>query len=164
MTTSPARGMLATTGKLGGRGSKKDLRKTPRPQNAFMIYRREKHPFVVAENKGLHNKEVSRIVGRLWRCESEEVRRAYERKADFAKLEHQVKYPGYKYEPRKPIKKKSWAKQPRPAASGERFNVQQPASFNTGPVLPPGWDFQTLENVQQVIPLQEDLEGGGREG
>ncbi|RUP48846.1 hypothetical protein BC936DRAFT_143830, partial [Jimgerdemannia flammicorona] len=73
-----------------------------------MIYRREKHSAVVAENKDLHNKEVSRIVGRYWRAESEE-------------LEHLVKYPGYKYEPkksRKPLKKKS-TKLPTPAVPTE---------------------------------------------
>ncbi|RUS35136.1 high mobility group box domain-containing protein [Jimgerdemannia flammicorona] len=103
------------------RSGKKKSGKAPRPQNAFMIYRREKHSAVVAENKDLHNKEVSRIVGRYWRAESEEVRRSYERKADFAKLEHLVKYPGYKYEPkksRKPLKKKS-TKLPTPAVPTE---------------------------------------------
>lgn len=101
----------------GGRGGKRDPLKTPRPQNAFMIYRREKHPSVVAVHKGLHNKEVSRIVGQLWRNESEEVHRVYERKADFAKLEHKVKYPGYKYAPRKPAKKRP--KQPRKVTTCE---------------------------------------------
>lgn len=36
----------------------KAKKKVPRPPNAFIIYRKEWHPTVVAENPGLHNNAI----------------------------------------------------------------------------------------------------------
>ena len=36
----------------------RDKKKAPRPKNAFIIYRKEWHPTVVAENPGLHNNAI----------------------------------------------------------------------------------------------------------
>ena len=38
--------------------STKAKKKVPRPPNAFIIYRKEWHPTVVAENPGLHNNAI----------------------------------------------------------------------------------------------------------
>jgi len=79
----------------GSKSASKD--KVPRPPNAFIIYRKEWHPVVVRENvscspvphtvttqltnqqPGLHNNEVSVIIGRKWKAETEAVKEIYKR-------------------------------------------------------------------------------------
>ncbi|TKA65977.1 hypothetical protein B0A55_10879, partial [Friedmanniomyces simplex] len=80
--------------------------KVPRPPNAFIIYRKDWHSTVVAQNPGVHNNSISVIIGEKWRSESEEVREIYRRKAEDAKRQHELNHPEYQYQPRKPSEKK----------------------------------------------------------
>ncbi|KAK5111906.1 hypothetical protein LTR62_004638 [Meristemomyces frigidus] len=80
--------------------------RVPRPPNAFIIYRKDWHPRIVAENPGLHNNAISVILGNQWRHESEAVRAAYKQKADEVKRQHELAHPEYQYQPRKPSEKK----------------------------------------------------------
>ncbi|KAI7282575.1 hypothetical protein KC345_g3440 [Hortaea werneckii] len=89
-----------------GKPSKNSSPKVPRPPNAFIIYRKDWHARVVAENPGLHNNAISVIIGRQWRAESETVRAAYIRQAEDRKEQHAIANPGYQYQPRKPSEKK----------------------------------------------------------
>ncbi|KAJ3355854.1 hypothetical protein HDU83_002502 [Entophlyctis luteolus] len=77
---------------------------TPRPSNSFMIYRREKQAEILAQYRGqkaLHNNTISKVVADMWRGETPEVRQQYAAKADEEKIQHMIKYPGYKYTPRR---------------------------------------------------------------
>ncbi|KAJ3408232.1 hypothetical protein CcCBS67573_g03677 [Chytriomyces confervae] len=77
---------------------------TPRPSNSFMIYRREKQAEILAQYRGqkaLHNNAISKVVADMWREESPDVRAEYAAKAETEKLQHMLKYPGYKYTPRR---------------------------------------------------------------
>ncbi|KAL0081246.1 Sex minus [Phycomyces blakesleeanus] len=73
--------------------------KIRRPKNAFMLYRQAVHPSILSSNSTIHNKEISRTAGKMWKNEKEEVRKYYERKADEEKLYHSKKFPGYIYKP-----------------------------------------------------------------
>nr|CED81987.1 SexM protein [Phycomyces nitens] len=73
--------------------------KIRRPKNAFMLYRQAVHPRILSANSSLHNKDISRTAGEMWRNEKEEVRKYYERKADEERLYHSKKFPGYIYKP-----------------------------------------------------------------
>ncbi|KAK4555259.1 hypothetical protein LTR86_007555 [Recurvomyces mirabilis] len=80
--------------------------KVPRPSNAFILYRKDWHSRIVAENPGLHNNQISVILGKQWRNESEVIRAAYKSKAEEAKHQHELAHPDYQYQPRKPSEKK----------------------------------------------------------
>ncbi|KAL2782804.1 high mobility group box domain-containing protein [Aspergillus keveii] len=41
--------------------------KIPRPRNAFILYRQHHQAAVVAQNPGLANPEISKIIGEQWR-------------------------------------------------------------------------------------------------
>ncbi|KAI9330175.1 high mobility group box domain-containing protein, partial [Obelidium mucronatum] len=72
--------------------------------NSFMIYRREKQAEILAQYKGqkaLHNNAISKVVADMWREETPEVRAEYAAKAEHEKIQHMIKYPGYKYTPRR---------------------------------------------------------------
>lgn len=57
--------------------------KIPRPRNAFILYRQHHNAGVVAQNPGLANPGISKVIGELWRNESAEEK---ERWKTFAKV------------------------------------------------------------------------------
>ncbi|KAL2311744.1 Mating-type M-specific polypeptide Mc [Schizosaccharomyces pombe] len=79
----------------------KSTERTPRPPNAFILYRKEKHATLLKSNPSINNSQVSKLVGEMWRNESKEVRMRYFKMSEFYKAQHQKMYPGYKYQPRK---------------------------------------------------------------
>lgn len=81
---------------------------TPRPPNSFILYRREKHIEIMAQYKGektLNNNVISKIVATMWREETPDVKAIFAQKAADEKLAHMLKYPDYKYKPRKGVAK-----------------------------------------------------------
>nr|CAG8456483.1 7459_t:CDS:2 [Entrophospora candida] len=92
-------------------------KKTPRPPNAFILYRRAKQPVIVAQNAGISNNDVSKEIGKMWHEESLEVRLKYQKLAEKAKEEHTKRFPEYKYRPRRPQDKKRHLQQPPPPAT-----------------------------------------------
>ncbi|KAI8977453.1 high mobility group box domain-containing protein, partial [Mycotypha africana] len=77
-----------------------------RPLNAFMLYRSERK---VLFGSRFHAKEVSKMLGQMWRREPDTTKAFYQKKADRMKLEHLSKYPEYRYLPQS--RKKTTAKQ-----------------------------------------------------
>ncbi|KAK9763736.1 hypothetical protein K7432_009334 [Basidiobolus ranarum] len=73
--------------------------KIPRPANCFFLFRKDKQAEIFASNPGITNMEVSRIIGKMWKNISVEEKRSYQWMAEKIKLDHQVKYPDYKYTP-----------------------------------------------------------------
>ncbi|WVF70300.1 hypothetical protein IAT40_005089 [Kwoniella sp. CBS 6097] len=49
--------------------------------------------------KGLPQADISKLISNLWKSESAERKAFYERRADLRKIEHQKKYPDYKFQP-----------------------------------------------------------------
>ncbi|KAI9865604.1 MAG: hypothetical protein M1824_002345 [Vezdaea acicularis] len=80
-------------------------RKVPRPRNAFMLYRQHFQSAIVAQNPGLANPEVSKIIGKQWREEPAEVREQWDSLAEEEKSRHNQQYPDYKYQPKRKSKK-----------------------------------------------------------
>ncbi|UPK91117.1 hypothetical protein LCI18_002052 [Fusarium solani-melongenae] len=80
--------------------------KIPRPPNAYIIYRKERHHLVKEMHPGITNNEISQILGRCWNLETRDTRAQYKLQADEAKRLHYEKYPDYQYRPRRPSKKR----------------------------------------------------------
>jgi len=74
--------------------------KIPRPQNCFIIYRREKHQLISAKNPGIANNDISKIIAKMWREEPPEVKEIYHNRAKEEAKRHMLANPGYKYTPR----------------------------------------------------------------
>nr|WRY74165.1 mating type protein MAT1-2-1 [Diaporthe caulivora]WRY74194.1 mating type protein MAT1-2-1 [Diaporthe caulivora]WRY74195.1 mating type protein MAT1-2-1 [Diaporthe caulivora] len=75
--------------------------KIPRPPNPFIIYRTERHQTVKDANPDAKNNDISKILGKQWQMEPDEVRDAYKKKSEAIKEEFMRVYPEYKYQPRK---------------------------------------------------------------
>ncbi|KAI9697306.1 MAG: hypothetical protein M1836_004870 [Candelina mexicana] len=75
--------------------------KVRRPRNAFILYRQHYQASVVAQNPGLANPEISKIIGEQWRQQSGETKNEWKVLAEEEKLRHQQQYPDYRYQPRR---------------------------------------------------------------
>lgn len=85
----------------------------PRPPNSWILYRAWKLKQLPPPGPGegrRNQSDVSTMLSTLWRNESTEIREYFERLADEAKAEHKLRYPNYRYQP----KKKEDGKAPRP--------------------------------------------------
>lgn len=87
---------------------------TPRPPNAWILYRsqkfreiqqiRESQSRAGSSEKPKSQAEISRIISQMWQNETTEVKQKFEALADEKKLAHQRMYPTYRYRPKKKAK------------------------------------------------------------
>ncbi|KAL1858335.1 hypothetical protein Daus18300_009953 [Diaporthe australafricana] len=75
--------------------------KLPRPPNPFIIYRSERHQSVKEAYPDAKNNDISKILGKQWQGEPDDVRIRYKQKSEEIKEEFMRLYPDYKYKPRK---------------------------------------------------------------
>jgi len=76
----------------------------PRPQNSFVIYRKDTQAKLIFENgsqSASRLDHVSRVASENWRNTSEAIRNIYNFLAQLAKKIHQETYPDYVYQPKK---------------------------------------------------------------
>ncbi|PKB98596.1 HMG-box, partial [Rhizophagus irregularis] len=71
-----------------------------RPQNAFILYRKDLQDKIKDENPDADFKEISRIAGNRWKHEVDHVKNNYTLLATLGGLVHQDLFPNYKYQPR----------------------------------------------------------------
>ncbi|KAL4738328.1 hypothetical protein BDV11DRAFT_216068 [Aspergillus similis] len=82
--------------------------KIPRPRNAFILYRQHYQGVVVAQNPGLANPDISKIIGEQWRKLPQATKDEWKALAEVPrskeaeeKARHQQQYPEYRYQPRR---------------------------------------------------------------
>ncbi|KAK1782812.1 hypothetical protein QBC45DRAFT_194075 [Copromyces sp. CBS 386.78] len=75
--------------------------KIPRPPNAYILYRKDHHREIREQNPGLHNNEISVIVGNMWRDEQPHIREKYFNMANEIKTRLLLDNPDYRYNPRR---------------------------------------------------------------
>ncbi|KAI4177362.1 MAG: hypothetical protein LQ343_000342, partial [Gyalolechia ehrenbergii] len=67
----------------------------------FILYRQHHQAHVVAQNPGLANPEISKVIGDHWRQSAPEVKAHWKNLAEEEKIRHQRQYPDYRYQPRR---------------------------------------------------------------
>ncbi|KAM4677394.1 transcription factor SOX-15 [Discoglossus pictus] len=90
-----------------------------RPMNAFMVWSSIERKRVSALHPKMHNSEISRQLGEVWRGLGEEERRPFREEARRLRAQHARDYPGYKYAPRKKKKDKGAAAKGQKSSQGE---------------------------------------------
>ncbi|KAG6852520.1 hypothetical protein C0991_011267 [Blastosporella zonata] len=74
--------------------------RVPRPRNAFMIFRSEFWAEAKISKTVEHDhRHISRIIGHCWNQLTEEEKTVWRRRAEQEKIEHGIKYPGYRFTP-----------------------------------------------------------------
>ena len=91
---------------VGGRAAR-----IRRPMNAFMVWSQIERRKIIAIQPDLHNAEISKRLGRLWRQLTDDDRKPFVEEAERLRVLHGREYPDYKYRPRKRVK-------PSPAVTG----------------------------------------------
>ncbi|KAJ6786447.1 hypothetical protein PWT90_03332 [Aphanocladium album] len=107
--------------------------KIPRPPNAYILYRRDRHSLVKQGDPGLTNNEISQILGKAWNAEPPSVRQRYKEMSEKIKKTLLEKHPEYSYQPRKPSERKRRRKRPQDADSQDSETASAtPDSMTTG--------------------------------
>ncbi|CAH8667907.1 unnamed protein product [Dicrocoelium dendriticum] len=72
-----------------------------RPMNAFMVWSRVQRKRLSVENPGMHNSEISKQLGSIWKALAESDKTPFRNEAHRLRDRHMEKYPDYRYRPRR---------------------------------------------------------------
>ncbi|XP_076633328.1 uncharacterized protein LOC143347739 [Colletes latitarsis] len=89
--------LLPVTSRAGGRRSAH----VKRPMNAFMVWAQAARRRLADQYPQLHNAELSKTLGKLWRILSDEEKQPFIEEAERLRNAHKKQHPHYKYQPRR---------------------------------------------------------------
>ncbi|CAD6244339.1 GSCOCG00013352001-RA-CDS [Cotesia congregata] len=89
--------LLPVTSRTGGRRSTH----VKRPMNAFMVWAQAARRRLADQYPQLHNAELSKTLGKLWRILSDGEKQPFIEEAEKLRNAHKKQHPHYKYQPRR---------------------------------------------------------------
>lgn len=103
LTGSPLHESLVAAAAAETRSKKEHIK---RPMNAFMVWAQLERRKMTLEFPDMHNAEISRRLGKLWRLLSDTEKQPYIDESERLRVLHMKQHPDYKYRPRKKATKK----------------------------------------------------------
>ncbi|XP_078611213.1 transcription factor Sox-9-B-like [Branchiostoma floridae x Branchiostoma japonicum] len=108
-------------------GSSKSKPHVKRPMNAFMVWAQAARRKLADQYPHLHNAELSKTLGKLWRMLNEDEKRPFIEEAERLRVQHKKDHPDYKYQPRR----RKNSKQGNQGSGDEAGSEASPISANT---------------------------------
>ncbi|XP_028989599.1 transcription factor Sox-9-A-like [Betta splendens] len=108
-------------------GSTKNKPHVKRPMNAFMVWAQAARRKLADQYPHLHNAELSKTLGKLWRLLNEGEKRPFVEEAERLRVQHKKDHPDYKYQPRRRKSVKNG--QSEPDDGGEQTHISPNAIF-----------------------------------
>ncbi|XP_056286616.1 transcription factor Sox-9-A-like [Pseudoliparis swirei] len=108
-------------------GSSKNKPHVKRPMNAFMVWAQAARRKLADQYPHLHNAELSKTLGKLWRLLNEGEKRPFVQEAERLRVQHKKDHPDYKYQPRRRKSVKNG--QSESEAGGEQTRISPTAIF-----------------------------------
>ncbi|XP_073700412.1 transcription factor Sox-9-B-like [Garra rufa] len=107
-------------------GSSKSKPHVKRPMNAFMVWAQAARRKLADQYPHLHNAELSKTLGKLWRLLNEGEKRPFVEEAERLRVQHKKDHPDYKYQPRR---RKSVKNGQAEGEDGEQTHISPNAIF-----------------------------------
>uniref|UniRef100_A0A668AF96 SRY-box transcription factor 9b n=1 Tax=Myripristis murdjan TaxID=586833 RepID=A0A668AF96_9TELE len=107
-------------------GSSKSKPHVKRPMNAFMVWAQAARRKLADQYPHLHNAELSKTLGKLWRLLNEGEKRPFVEEAERLRVQHKKDHPDYKYQPRRRKSVKNGQSEPE---DGEQTHISPNAIF-----------------------------------
>ncbi|KAJ7989854.1 hypothetical protein DPEC_G00308800 [Dallia pectoralis] len=107
-------------------GSSKNKPHVKRPMNAFMVWAQAARRKLADQYPHLHNAELSKTLGKLWRLLNEGEKRPFVEEAERLRVQHKKDHPDYKYQPRRRKSVKSGQSEPE---DGDQTHISPGAIF-----------------------------------
>ncbi|XP_038613160.1 transcription factor SOX-9 [Tachyglossus aculeatus] len=108
-------------------GSSKNKPHVKRPMNAFMVWAQAARRKLADQYPHLHNAELSKTLGKLWRLLNESEKRPFVEEAERLRVQHKKDHPDYKYQPRRRKSVKNGQAEPEDGA--EQTHISPNAIF-----------------------------------
>ncbi|KAJ4000032.1 hypothetical protein F5050DRAFT_728302 [Lentinula boryana] len=126
-----------------------------RPPNAWILFRSDMNRALKLKYPKATQSALSKQISNLWASAIPEVRAEYERRAEAAKVAHHLKYPNYKFNPRKK-EEIAREKQARLQAKEERARRNNARNPQRAPV-----DQSQLPQIPSLYPTLADFGPNG---
>lgn len=127
-----------------------------RPMNAFMVFAQAMRKKLSEQRPALHNAELSKTLGILWKGLDEDEKAPFIREAQNLRTQHKKKYPNYKYQPRRRKVPPASSVKPKREPSPERDHMDFEAMADISPALPPDGPLDSSELEQYLKPPVPD--------